>query len=317
MTDIVPDHLKDEFSQDAWSELTDEERAGMLEEGQEDETSQDEIIRQEEEDAAREDAAVAAAAQQQQQQQQQQKEPTEEERQAAADAAAATTTTTKPEEQQEPEKPAPTPRPRGVVDAKLPDDYDAKVKANEEALTDLEKKYDDGDLSFAEFRKEQRRLDRESRDLEKLADRAELAEETAYQAMVNQWVAIINPFTAAHPELSASPEAMAEFDTFLRVVNNPVQQAGNMPGQNEIDKAYRLWCASTGFTPTAGQQQQQQTTQQKQTKVPPVLGGLPSASQTSVDDGRLAAINRLEGVEFDEAFARLTPEEQERLSMYG
>lgn len=314
--DAVPDSLKDEFTQEEWDGLTDAEREGMLEDdGGDDEEQQteEERSRQEEEDAEREAAAAAA---------EQKKTDEQREQDAAAAAAAAADGKTEQQKQdeaaaatQEQDKPEPvTPRPRGVVDAKLPDDYDAKVKANEDAMTALEQKYDDGDISFAEFRKEQRQLDRESRDLEKLKDRADLAQETAQQAMINQWVATINPFTAAHPELSASQAAMDEFDSILRMVNGPVQAAGGMPGQKEIDKAYRMWCASTGFTPPAGQKQ---PTNQQPNKVPPTLGGLPAAAATNVEDGKLAAIRRLEGVEFDEAFAKLSEAEQELLLQHG
>lgn len=317
--DVVPDSLKDEFTQEEWDGLTDAEREGMLEDDggeEEEQQTEEERSRQEEEDAEREAAEAAA--------QQKADEKREQDAQAAAAAAAAGEGKTDQQKQeeaaaaaaaQEQNKPEPvTPRPRGIVDAQLPEDYEAKVKANEEAMTALEQKYDDGDISFAEFRKEQRQLDRESRDLEKLKDRADLAQETAQQAMVNQWVATINPFTAAHPELSASQGAMDEFDSILRMVNGPVQAAGGMPGQKEIDKAYRMWCASTGYTPAGGQKQ---TTTQQANKVPPTLGGLPAAASTSVEDGKLAAIRRLEGVEFDEAFAKLSEAEQELLLQHG
>lgn len=313
MTTAVPDFLKDEFTQEDWNGLTDAERQGMIDDGEDDgNPSEEELQRQQEEERQREADAAASAKQQ-----------TDEDREAAA-AAAAATNTEKTEEQKQQEADAAaaeqqktpvTPRPRGVVEATLPDDYDAQVKANEDAMTALEKRYDDGDISFAEFRAEQHTLDRESRKLDRLADRAELAKESSEQALMNHWISVINPFTAAHPELSEDDVSKNAFDTYLRQTTAPVMEAGGLPGQAEIDAAYALWCKRFNFTPTGAQQQA--TSQKRDNKVPPVLGGLPAASATSVEDGKLAAIQRLNGVEYEEALAKLSPAEMEQLSKYA
>lgn len=313
MTTAVPEFLQDEFTQEEWNGLTEAEQKGMIEDGEDDgNPTPEELERQQEEERQREEAAAAAA-----------KQPTDEEREAAAAAAAAAGTGKTDEQKQQEEaaaaaeaaKPAVTPRPRGVVDAQLPDDFDAQVKANEDAMTALEKRYDDGDISFAEFRAEQRTLDRESRKLDRLADRAELAQESSQQALINNWVAVINPFTAAHPELSEDDVSKSAFDTYLRQTTGPVMEAGGQPGQAEIDAAYALWCKRFNFTPTGGQQTT--TTAKRDIKVPPTLGGLPAASATSVEDGKLAAIQRLSGVEYEEALAKLSSAEIEKLSKFG
>lgn len=319
MSTPVPDFLKDEFTQDAWNEMTEAEREGVISDGEDDgNPSPEELQRQQEEERQREaDAAAAAAA----------KQPTDEEREAAAAAAAAAANTGKTEEQlqqeaaaaaaaKQEEAPVVTPRPRGVVDATLPDDYDAQVKANEDAMTALDKRYDDGDISFAEFRAEQRGLDRERSKLDRMADRAELAQESSQQALINHWVATINPFTAAHPELAEDDVTKAAFDTYLKQTTGPVMAAGGLPGQAEIDKAYELWCQRFNYTP-AGGQQQTTAAQRKENKVPPTLGGLPASNATDVQDGKLAAISRLNGVEYEEALSKLSQAEIEQMSKYA
>lgn len=315
MSNVLPDNLKDEFTQDEWDGLTDAERQGIIEDGEDDgNPTPEELEAQEAADRKREaDAAAAAAATQPEQ--------TDAEREAAAAAAAAKPEKTAEElaadaAAAEAEKPAVTPRPRGVVNATLPDDFDQKVAANEKAQDDLEARYENGDISFAEYRKEQRGLDKESRELERIKDRAELAQESSQEALITHWRGIIDPFTKAHPELSASPQAMQEFDNLLKVTTGPVMQAGGMPGQAEVDKAYRMWCVSNGVEPPAPSAKPAASTKQP-VKVPPVLGGLPASTATSVEDGKLAAISRLEGVAYEEALAKLTPAEQEQLSMYG
>lgn len=293
MTGTVPDFLQDEFTQAEWDSLTDAEREGMLgdESEEEQQQSEEEQQQQVEADAQREADAIAKATADQQ--------PTQEEQQEAAPAT---------EEQALPT----TPRPRGVIDATLPEDYDQRVAANEKALADLDKAYDDGDISHSEWRQQMRKLDRESLDLMMLKERAQLAHESSQQALMNHWQGLIQPFLAKHPELGEDEVSMSGFDSYLKQVTAPVMQAGGAPGQAEIDKAYDLWCKRFNFTPAG--EQQAAPAGKKPITAPPTLGGLPVSNGNSVEDGRWAALDRLEGVAFEEALAKLSPSELDEYS---
>ena len=295
MTGTVPDFLQDEFTQVEWDNLTDAEREGMLGDSSEEaqQQSEEEEQQQVEADAQREADAISKATADQQ--------ATQEEQQ--AEAAPAT------EEQVLPT----TPRPRGVIDATLPDDYDQRVSANEKAMADLDKAYDDGDISHSEWREQLRKLDRESRELERMKDRAELAQESSQQALMAHWQGLIQPFLAKHPELGEDDVSMTGFDSYLKQTTAPVMQAGGTPGQAEIDKAYGLWCKRFNFT-QAGEQQQQAPAGKKPITAPPTLGGLPVSNGNSVEDGRWAALDRLEGVAFEEALAKLSQAELDEYS---
>ena len=294
MTGTVPDFLQDEFTQEAWDSLTDAEREGMLGDESEEEQQQGEEEQQQqvEADAQREADAIAKATADQQANQEEQQE----------EAAPAT------EEQVLPT----SPRPRGVIDATLPEDYDQRVAANEKALADLDKAYDDGDISHSEWRQQMRKLDRESLDLMMLKERAQLAHESSQQALMNHWQGLIQPFLAKHPELGEDEVSMSGFDSYLKQVTGPVMQAGGAPGQAEIDKAYGLWCKRFNFTPAG--EQQAAPAGKKPITAPPTLGGLPVSNGNSVEDGRWAALDRLEGVAFEEALAKLSPSELDEYS---
>lgn len=311
--------IRDQYTDEQWNSLTEEEQEGILS-MDEDETPEEEAER-----IAAEEAGKTAAKQNETPQQTTTTEPTDEEKAAAA-AAAQQTTTTEPTDEEKAaaaakqtttqQQDATVQKPRGVIDAKLPEDFDARVKANEEAQDNLDKKYEDGDISFAEYRKEQRRLDKEARDLDRMRDRVDLGEESRKQAILDHWQSVINPFTKAHPELSASQEAMDDFDRLLQVTTGPVLEKGGMPGQVEIDKAYRMWCVANGHALPAQQQQTTTTTQaQKQpVKVPPTLGGLPSATQTGTEDGRWAQLDRLadsDPLAYEDALAKLSESDRE------
>ena len=295
MTGTVPDFLQDEFTQAEWDSLTDAEREGMLgdESEEEQQQSKEQQQQQVEADAQREADAISKATADQQ--------ATQEEQQAEAAPAA-----------EEPPV-STTPRPRGVIDATLPEDYDQRVSANEKAMADLDKAYDDGDISHSEWREQLRKLDRESRELERMKDRAELAQESSQQALMAHWQGLIQPFLAKHPELGEDDVSMTGFDSYLKQTTAPVMQAGGTPGQAEIDKAYGLWCKRFNFT-QAGEQQQQAPAGKKPITAPPTLGGLPVSNGNSVEDGRWAALDRLEGVAFEEALAKLSQAELDEYS---
>lgn len=317
--------VRDQYTQEQWDSLTEEEQEGILS-MDEDETEEEEAARIAAGEGDKTTTTGKQADPEQQtttQQQTTKTEPTEEEKAAAAQQTQQTTTQQQtkqvdPGQQEEnktaaqPQKTAP--QPRGVIDATLPEDYDARVKANAEAQDTLDQKYEDGDISFAEYRKQQRTLERESRELERLQDRAQLSEESRNKAVLDHWTAVINPFTKAHPELSASQEAMNEFDSLLQVTTRPVLEAGGMPGQAEIDKAYRMWCVSTGHALPAAQQTTTTQQQKQPVKVPPTLGGLPSATQTGTEDGRWAQLDRLADTDpmaYEDALAKLSESDRD------
>lgn len=297
MTGTVPESLQAEFTQDEWDNLTEAERAGMLDDEGGDEPTPEEQRLQDEEDAKREAAAIAAAAKPEDQ-------GAKAAEQAAEEAAAATAV-------EEP-KVQVMPRPRGVIDASLPEDFSQRMEANERAIKDIDQAYDDGDISSAEWREGLRKLEREGRELERMKDRAELAKESSEQALMNHWQGLIQPFLGKHPELREDEVSMNAFDNYLRSTTGPVMEAGGMPGQAEIEKAYALWCKRFNFT-QAGEQQAAPAGK-KPITAPPTLGGLPVSNGNSVEDGRWAALDRLEGVAYEEAMGKLSAAELDEYS---
>lgn len=295
MTGTVPDYLQGEFTQEEWDNMTDAERAGMAEGDVVDEGEQSDADQrlQAEADAKREADALAAA-----------KKPETQATDVAVEQAVPT---------QEDEKPTPVaPRPRGVIEATLPEDYEQRVSNNEKAMDALEKSYDDGDISTTEFLKEQRRLNRENLDLMLLKERAQLSRESSEQALLNHWQGLIQPFLAKHPELGEDEVSMSGFDSYLKAATAPVMEKGGTPGQAEIDKAYADWCKRFNFTPAG--EQQAAPAGKKPITAPPTLGGLPVSNGNSVEDGRWAALDRLEGVAYEEALSKLSAAELDEYS---
>lgn len=91
----------------------------------------------------------------------------------------------------------------------LPDDFEDKRTALDTRFVDLESKFEDGDLSRAEYAAEHRKLTREQSDLDRVQMRADMAKDsydrelTAYHERVaNTWVQSF----VAHAAWAKSPE---------------------------------------------------------------------------------------------------------------
>lgn len=91
----------------------------------------------------------------------------------------------------------------------LPDDFEDKRAALDTRFVDLESRFEDGDLSRAEYAAEHRKLTREQSDLDRVQMRADMAKDsydrelTAYHERVaNTWLQSF----VAHAEWAKSPE---------------------------------------------------------------------------------------------------------------
>lgn len=199
--------------------------------------------------------------------------------------------------------------------AELPKDHDMKVADNETAQNANEKAYEDGDISFAEYRKEQRRLDKEAHALQKLADDVELDRKLAHEKVVGQWQGLMDTFIPAHPELSKTKTRMNVFDTILQRVTAETIGKGKMPGTADVNKAYKEWCAEFDVEPEAassdGKGKGKAAPAKPKKKAPPVLGGMPAAQGNDAADGRFAQLDRLSGDAFEDALAKLSPADRD------
>lgn len=194
----------------------------------------------------------------------------------------------------EPEKVVVAPRPRGVLNDTLPEDYQQRVDANAEAARELRKKYNDGDISFDEYEDAREKLSDEKQDLREIKMRAEIADQSATVSLQQSWDNTMGVFLEAHPEAISSNVRRSAFDHILREVTAPIMAAGGMPGQAEIDKAYAILAKEFGFEQKKADPQPEPKKEPKpDLKVPPVLGGLPAASATGTEDGRWAQLDRL------------------------
>lgn len=298
--------IRDQYTDEQWNELTEEEQEGILsnDEDGEEEGQEEQIDEAAAQAKAKADADAQAAAD---------KKATDDAAAAQAEADAAAKAKAEPEP--EPEKPVVAPRPRGVLNDTLPEDYSQRVEANNTAQDELAQKYEDGDISFAEYNKGMRKLTEEAMDLREVKMRAEISEVSSTNSVQQHWDGLMGSFLTAHPEAISTPVRQNAFDHILREITAPVMAAGGMPGQAEIDKAYARLAEEFGIQAKQpdGDKGAQPPAAKKENKVPPTLGAVPAAAHTDVDDGKWAHLDRLaeqDPIKFEETLMKMSEAER-------
>lgn len=298
--------IRDQYTDEQWEELTEEEREGILsnDDDGEEEEQEEQIDEAAAQAKAKEDAAAQDVAD---------KKATDDAAAAQAEADAAAKAKSEPEP--EPEKPVMAPRPRGILNDTLPEDYSQRVEANNTAQDELAQKYEDGDISFAEYNKGMRKLHEEAMDLREVKMRAEISEVSSTNSVQQHWDGLMGSFLTAHPEAISTPVRQNAFDHILREITAPVMAAGGMPGQAEIDKAYARLAEEFGIQAKQpdGDNGAQPPAAKKENKVPPTLGAVPAAAHTDVDDGKWAALDRLadtDPMKYEETLQKMSEAER-------
>lgn len=206
---------------------------------------------------------------------------------------------------------------------------DAPEKA-EERLTEiagekkaLRKQYDDGELTFDEYETKAEALDDERMDLKLALNTAQTAAKIAHQQEVNQREADINSFLADHNiKRDFGDLRFAALDNAVKLVASREENA-NLGVREILQKAHDECVAQGVLQPKkAGKQPEPQQQQQQQPKKPlktvPTLAKVPASDLTGTDEGnRFAHLDRMDPVEREAALAKLSPADQEAYLQYA
>lgn len=216
-----------------------------------------------------------------------------------------------------------TKNPIPLFNAELPADIEQKRTALDQREDDITRQYEEGDITFTEFNKANRGIYAERSALDRAELKASLAFESQQNLIEQNWVNAQNVFTAAHPELDLSnPAVFAAFDSFVREETKTVMEKGGAVGVPEMERALKRYNETFGIADTAQKQVKQEQKQapapKKERKpAPPTLAKVPASDANSTDDGRFAYLDRLEGVAYEEALAKLTPAQLDEYSRAG
>ena len=231
------------------------------------------------------------------------------------------------DEDEAPQAPEPTPEPtpEPVLENTGVDYADVLLAATtkqaelESQLKDLATRFDDGELEDADYNIEVRKIERAIARVEAKMELAEeqieaqnLAQEAAQEKLMKQWEKEQVDFFAK-PENKVFAEDDALFNS-LDVHVKKILAAGNVPIADVLDLAKQNLLA--GIAKVTGQKipdAPKPNTKAKapQVELPPTLGNIPSAIPNA-DGDEFAYIDKLSGRKYEDAVAKLTPEQHER-----
>ena len=199
-----------------------------------------------------------------------------------------------------------TTQPKPLFNTEIPADIQAQRTEIDEKEDALDKQFDEGDITFSEHKKALREINQQRNALDRAELKAELAAE-AYQTQIdNSWQASQTAFFASHPELNTANEVqMTALDHLVRQETKATLDKGGSIGVPELERAYTKYKQAFNIEAAAPNQAKAPSTK-KESVVPPNLGKLPAATANDTDDGKFAHLDRLEGVAFEDALAKLS-----------
>ena len=193
-----------------------------------------------------------------------------------------------------------------LFNADLPADIEAQRTALDEKEAAIDQQYDEGDILFTEHKQALRDINKQRNALDRAELKAELAAE-AYQTQIdNSWQASQEAFFSAHPEFKIDNEAKwAAFDQLVKNETKSVLDKGGAVGVPELERAYTKYKQAFNIE-AASPKQAKAPASKNEGVVPPNLGKLPAATANDTYDGKFAHLDRLEGVAFEDALAKLS-----------
>lgn len=180
---------------------------------------------------------------------------------------------------------------------------------------------ENGGLTLSAYVSEAARIDGQRDELRSALIRAEITRNQTLDA----WDREVMEFLGEHPEIHAKPIRLQAFDAALRLITSDGQNA-NLSNRKVIQTAYDLWAEELGVTSFAAKPQPQPapspaaaTSAPQPPKpvaehkpAPPTLAKIPAADISETDDGKYAALDRLQErdpVAYEAAIAKMSDAE--------
>jgi hypothetical protein len=193
-----------------------------------------------------------------------------------------------------------------------PTEFEAKVIELETKLDDLANQYEEGEFDFREFRNKEREVLKELNAMESQVQRAEIRQELSQQAEQDAWERTTNAFLKDYPQYGNNPILQGALNTAIESVAR-TKEAQGKDGAWILDKA-----KSTVETAFGVEQEKpapktkSKKEKAKQPEVPKTLAHTPNAAPADTAKGEFTHLDSLDGMAYEKAISKLTPEQQDR-----
>ena len=218
-------------------------------------------------------------------------------------------------------------------EAKLPEDFDAQVKALAESEDALKAKFRAGEIEFDEFELQRAEILRQRETLTVARTKAEISQEFNEQSARQQWAMTVNRFVATVAgadglDYRTDTAKMADLDGFVRgLAGRP--EHNDKPMEWFLAEAHRRVRALHGLdapvakAPAAGDKPPESKPAEPKpapSRKPPIdaapktLAQVPGGPGPGDVGSEFADVLSLDGMEFEQAIARMTPAQRERFA---
>lgn len=206
-------------------------------------------------------------------------------------------------------------------------DAEARLEALEGERIALAEAFDAGEKDTVTFMADLAKIESRTREIEMAQFQNRLSEETAADQADQRWFGNCERFMNANPELSTSDLRLQAFDYAVRKVTGDEANKGKTDEQM-LQLARENWAKELGIElkkPGAaaaaateeegGKGKPGHVRAPKQPiKAPPTLGGVPAAAAEDTSNGRFASLDRLmdkDPIAFEEALSRMSETDRE------
>lgn len=205
----------------------------------------------------------------------------------------------------------------------IPEDIQSRLDADYAALSnDLDEKYENGDLSFSDYRKQSRDLDsRYFAEKEKITAaklKAEIAEEQQRQTAEQKWQWEQDTFFRDNPDFRSDPILFGALNSVLQASYGDENSKGKS-GLQLIREAAEKVKTRFDVKPIANNQQTRPDKKievkgqsAKATELPKTLSNIPSADSSLDNGGEFDYLENLSGLAYEKAIAKLSPDALDR-----
>lgn len=204
--------------------------------------------------------------------------------------------------------------------APLPSDYDDQIKAIKDEDAALRQKFKDGEIDIDERDAGLAALSEKRESLVIQRAKAEIAQEMTQQSAQRQWESTVATFlTGAAKEEGGfdyrkDDGKRADLDQFLKILADKPENA-DKPMDWFLQEAHKRVKALHGVAPAPKRETVEEAVAKRRAPVsamPKNLSQVPGSDGPGDVDGEFADIERLEGLEYEAAIAKLTSAQREK-----
>ncbi len=235
----------------------------------------------------------------------------------AAESAAAPAAEPAAEEVADEDEPAPF-KPQFRVD--LPPDLDDQIAALASQESDLAQQMKDGDIELAEFLAQQKEISKQVAKLESKREQAAIFEEMNRQTAEQEWSNAVTTFIlkakkSEGVDYRGDADLGSDFDNFVKVLASKPENA-NKDFNFFLTEAHKRVKALHGIAGKAEPKAETKADPKKRTPpvegLPKTLAQVPGGDGPGDVDGEFADLDKMDGMDYELALAKMSKEQRER-----